>query len=251
MTDITPLIPRQPVPALAVPLVGGGRFDIVNERPEHFTFVVFYRGLHCPICRTQLGELETKLPDFAKRGVGVVALSSDVAERAGRAQQEWKLPNLRLGYGLSCCRSRMGSLHLNKPRHDFGRSRGAGIIFRTRPVPGPAGPHALFCQCADDAVRAAAFHRHSCRPRLRHGKELSSSWRGDELTSGSGLTRHFKISRRGTSRRPRRNSRRTATISSGRLARRLTTPARPLRSLSESSLVELRQHGCIPTKTSA
>jgi peroxiredoxin len=116
MTDITPLIPRQPVPALAVPLVGGGRFDIVNERPEHFTFVVFYRGLHCPICRTQLGELETKLPDFAKRGVGVVALSSDVAERAGRAQQEWKLPNLRLGYGLDLAVARAWGLYISTSR---------------------------------------------------------------------------------------------------------------------------------------
>jgi peroxiredoxin len=116
MTDITPLIPRQPVPALAVPLVGGSRFDIEKERPEHFTFVVFYRGLHCPICRTQLGELETKLPEFTKRGVGVVALSSDVAERAGRAKQEWKLPNLRLGYGLDLAVARAWGLYISTGR---------------------------------------------------------------------------------------------------------------------------------------
>src|SRR5262245_3922262 len=66
MTDIAPLIPRQPVPALAAPLVGGGRFDIEKETPQHFSFVVFYRGLHCPICRTQMGDLETKLPEFRK-----------------------------------------------------------------------------------------------------------------------------------------------------------------------------------------
>src|SRR5688500_594898 len=71
MTDITPLVPRQLVPSLAVSLVGGGRFDIAAENPERFTMLVFYRGLHCPICRTQLGDLETKLPDFAKRGVSV------------------------------------------------------------------------------------------------------------------------------------------------------------------------------------
>ena len=86
MPDITPLIPRQTVPPLIVPLVGGDRFDIWKEKSEHFSFIVFYRGLHCPICRTQLGELETKLPDFAKRGVSVVALSSDAAERAERAK---------------------------------------------------------------------------------------------------------------------------------------------------------------------
>jgi hypothetical protein len=42
-----------------VPAVGGDRFDIQKEKPEHFSFIVFYRGLHCPICRTQLGELES------------------------------------------------------------------------------------------------------------------------------------------------------------------------------------------------
>jgi peroxiredoxin len=116
MTDITPLIPRQPVPPLAVPLVGGGQFDIATEKPERFSFVVFYRGLHCPICRTQLGGLETKLPDFAKRGVSVIALSSDGAERAERSKREWKLPNLRLGYGLDLRLARRWGLYVSTSR---------------------------------------------------------------------------------------------------------------------------------------
>jgi len=116
MPDITPLIPRQTVPPLVVPLVGGDRFDIWKEKPEHFSFIVFYRGLHCPICRTQLGELETKLPDFAKRGVSVVALSSDAAERAERAKNEWKLANLRLGYGLDLAVARAWGLYISTGR---------------------------------------------------------------------------------------------------------------------------------------
>ena len=116
MTDITPLIPRQPVPQLAVPLVGGGRFDITTEKSEHFVFIVFYRGLHCPICRPYLGDLEAKLPDFTKRGVSVVALSSDAAERAERSKREWKLPNLRLGYGLDLHLARMWGLYVSTSR---------------------------------------------------------------------------------------------------------------------------------------
>ncbi|MGE0565290.1 MAG: hypothetical protein AB7O50_12315 [Pseudolabrys sp.] len=50
MTDITPLVPRQPVPPLVVPLAGGGKFELSAEMPLHFTMVVFYRGLHCPSC---------------------------------------------------------------------------------------------------------------------------------------------------------------------------------------------------------
>ena len=41
MTDITPLVPRQPVPPLAVRLVGGGRFDVTTENSERFTLVCF------------------------------------------------------------------------------------------------------------------------------------------------------------------------------------------------------------------
>ena len=116
MTDITPLVPRQPVPPLAVPLVGGGRFDITTENPERFTLVVFYRGLHCPICRTQLSDLETKLPDFARRGVGVVAISSDAVARAERSKRDWKLPNLRLGYGLDLRVARAWGLYVSTSR---------------------------------------------------------------------------------------------------------------------------------------
>ena len=49
MSDITPLIPRRAVLPLTVPVVGGDRFDIRKERPEHFSFIVFYRGLPHPI----------------------------------------------------------------------------------------------------------------------------------------------------------------------------------------------------------
>jgi peroxiredoxin len=116
MTDITPLVPRQPVPPLSVPLVGGGRFDITAEFAERFMLVLFYRGLHCPICRTYLGDLEAKLPEFTKRGVSVVAVSSDVAERAERSKQEWKLPNLRLGYGLPLEVARSWGLYISTSR---------------------------------------------------------------------------------------------------------------------------------------
>jgi peroxiredoxin len=96
MNDLHPLFPRQEVPGLTAPLVGGGTFDLAAERPDRFTLVVFYRGFHCPICKLQLEELERRLGDFAQRGVGVIALSSDSRERAERAKAEWTIPTLRL-----------------------------------------------------------------------------------------------------------------------------------------------------------
>ena len=76
------LLPRLPVPALAVDTVAHGAFDLSTETPENFTLVVFYRGLHCPLCAKYLLELERLVPEFEKRGVSVIALSSDDAECA-------------------------------------------------------------------------------------------------------------------------------------------------------------------------
>ncbi len=100
MAHRSTLVPRQPVPALRLKLAGDGSFDLRTEKPERFTLLVFYRGLHCPICKGQLKDLEAKLPEFDKRGVSVVALSSDAQDRAERAKADWGLANLRLGYGL-------------------------------------------------------------------------------------------------------------------------------------------------------
>ena len=116
MTDIAPLVPRQPVPPLAVALAGGGKFDLATETPDKFILVVFYRGLHCPLCRKQLTELEAKLPEFDKRGVSAVAISADDAERAERTKAEWGLPNLRIGYGLPLNTARAFGLWISTSR---------------------------------------------------------------------------------------------------------------------------------------
>lgn len=115
-SDIHPLVPRQPVPPLAVPLAGGGRFELSAENPKAFTLVVFYRGLHCPQCRRQLTDLEAKLPDFEKRGVSVVAISADSAERGERTKQEWGLSKLRIGYGLDLRTARAYGLWISTSR---------------------------------------------------------------------------------------------------------------------------------------
>lgn len=116
MTDISPLLPREPVPALALPLVGGGTFDLAAESPERFTLLVFYRGLHCPICKAQLRDLQRKLPDFAARGVSVVAISSDDQARAERAVSDWEVGDLRVAYGLDLATARRWGLYVSRGR---------------------------------------------------------------------------------------------------------------------------------------
>lgn len=113
MSPITPLVPRQPVPDLAVDLVGGGTWSLAKQKPENFTMVVFYRGLHCPICKGYLGDLAKKADEFADLGVNIVVISSDDAERASKAKSEWHLENLDVGYGLSLDRAREWGLYVS------------------------------------------------------------------------------------------------------------------------------------------
>jgi peroxiredoxin len=116
MSDIVPLVPRQQVPPLSVPLVGGGAFELAAEKPERFLMLVFYRGLHCPQCARYLRDLESKLAEFDKRGVKVLALSSDTEERAERAKEDWSLDDMRVGYGLTLKDARAWGLYVSTGR---------------------------------------------------------------------------------------------------------------------------------------
>ena len=110
------LTPRQPVPALRIPLVGGGRYVLGATPASTFELVVFYRGLHCPICAKYLMELERLMPEFEKRGVQVVAVSSDNAERAQAMADKIKAQHLRVGYDLNLQSARQWGLYISTSR---------------------------------------------------------------------------------------------------------------------------------------
>ncbi len=116
MTSLTPLYSRQPVPSLEVQTLGGGPWKLSDQRPENFTMVVFYRGLHCPICSKYMGDLESKLADFEQCGVSVVAVSSDTEERAREAKEKWGLAKLTVGYGLDLDEAREWGLYISTSR---------------------------------------------------------------------------------------------------------------------------------------
>jgi peroxiredoxin len=108
------IIPNQSVPQLQVQTVQHGKFDLANETPKSFSLIVFYRGLHCPICLKYLRELGTLLPEFAKRGVQVVVLSTDDAERAAEMDRKIGVADLRHGFGLTPANAREWGLYLSE-----------------------------------------------------------------------------------------------------------------------------------------
>lgn len=111
------LKPREAMPALNLTTLDGP-WSLQEQTPKNFTMMVFYRGLHCPLCRTYLKELQKLAGDFAEMGISIVVGSSDTKERAEQARTEWEIPDLQMAYGLSIEDARALGLH---------RSAGRGV----------------------------------------------------------------------------------------------------------------------------
>lgn len=110
----TKLMPDTQAPALSVPLVGGGTWTLAEQTPKNFTMVVFYRGLHCPVCKSYIGKLDELVGTFADVGVDAIAVSMDTQERAEKTKADWGLSTVRLGYGLSEADARTWGLYVSK-----------------------------------------------------------------------------------------------------------------------------------------
>lgn len=111
-----PLMPREAVPALDLPLTPTGRFRLGAEPGVQFDLLVFYRGLHCPICTKYLLELERLEPEFRQRGVQVVALSSDGEERAKQMADKVKAAGVKFAYDLPLQDARRWGLYISTSR---------------------------------------------------------------------------------------------------------------------------------------
>jgi len=117
-TPIAPrsLMPRRPVPPLQVPTLDHGLFDLSTDAATNFTLLVFYRGLHCPICLKYLLELGRLQADFDQRGVKPLALSSDAPERARAMADKLEAPGLRMGHSLPLALARDWGLYISTSR---------------------------------------------------------------------------------------------------------------------------------------
>ena len=110
------LIPREKTPELSVPTLDHGTFDLDAERSERGTLVVFYRGLHCPICAKYLAELGRRASAFEERGYGVVAISADTGERAREMADQVGAEGLRFGHSLDLTKAKEWGLYLSTSR---------------------------------------------------------------------------------------------------------------------------------------
>ena len=106
--------PKHEAPDLDFTLLNGETWSLSGQNPAHFTLIVFYRGLHCPLCKKYLQQLQELLPEFEEKGVNVVAVSMDSEKRARLSRQKWELSQLSLGYDLTEEAARTWGLYLSK-----------------------------------------------------------------------------------------------------------------------------------------
>jgi peroxiredoxin len=110
------VLPRQPLPELVVPTLSGNRWSLAGATPQRFSLIVFYRGLHCPICTSYVGELNKLVPEFATRGVETITISTDTEARAREAQSKWGLSQLTVGHSLAIETARAWGLYISSGR---------------------------------------------------------------------------------------------------------------------------------------
>ena len=114
------LIPQSQAPQLKVKLTNGETWSLQDQKPTNFSMIVFYRGLHCPVCEKYLKTLDSLLDQYAQKGVEVIAVSMDGEARARRTRTKWELSdNLKIGYELNAKDASAWGLYLSKAIKDY------------------------------------------------------------------------------------------------------------------------------------
>lgn len=106
--------PLEKVPEIKVNTLQGKDWVLSEQKPAHFTMIVFYRGHHCRVCRHYIHDLSVQLPEFEKRGVNVIAISSNTEEKARQSQNEWHTQDLPIGYGFPVEQAKKLGLFISK-----------------------------------------------------------------------------------------------------------------------------------------
>lgn len=107
------LIPKEKAPNLTISRVGTSDWSLANQHPENFLLLVFYRGYHCPICKTYLEKLNGLLDDASEQGITVFVASGDTEERTRQSLDEWKIDGLDLGYGMTVAQMNEWGLYIS------------------------------------------------------------------------------------------------------------------------------------------
>lgn len=105
---------RTKTPNIDIELVNDTRWNLDEQDPKQFTMLVFYRGKHCPVCKTYLEELQSKLSKFIDRGINVIAISANTEALAKETYDEWNINDIPVGYNFSIDDARDWGLYISE-----------------------------------------------------------------------------------------------------------------------------------------
>lgn len=91
------------------------RGEFVFGAPGRWQALFVFRGQHCPICKSYLGEIARRRAVFDEIGVSIAAVSADSAEQTHQLAEIVK-PTFPLLYGLDESIMRDLGLYISDPR---------------------------------------------------------------------------------------------------------------------------------------
>lgn len=105
-------------PALEIKTLDERIWKLADQTPENYSMIVFYRGLHCPVCEQYITELAQKLEAFTQLGVSIIAISGDPLDKAKQFQEKTNLQPDKIGYGLARDDMRRWGLYMSQGHFD-------------------------------------------------------------------------------------------------------------------------------------
>ena len=108
------IIPGKKAPSLNIETISGNIWSLDKHLNKSKCMIVFYRGLHCPVCSVFLKQIESQLLEYKKSNTEVIAVSMDNKEKALKVKSDWSIKNLNIAYGLSEENARKWGLYISK-----------------------------------------------------------------------------------------------------------------------------------------
>ena len=106
--------PGEKAPNLSFKTLNGSTLSLHDNLSNEMNIVIFYRGLHCPICKEYLVSIQNQLDDYSDANASVTVVSMDSEEKAKKTQLDWGLDKLNIGYGLSLDDAKNWGLFISK-----------------------------------------------------------------------------------------------------------------------------------------
>ena len=106
--------PGEKAPNLSFKTLNGSTLSLHDNLSNEMNIVIFYRGLHCPICKEYLVSIQNQLDDYSDANTSVTVISMDSEEKAKKTQLDWGLDKLNVGYGLSLDDAKNWGLFISK-----------------------------------------------------------------------------------------------------------------------------------------